>query len=56
MLKSESYKNNLPKNIILSSGASCPDATVDRVLQKILAFYPSVDSIESALNKLRHED
>jgi 4-hydroxy-3-methylbut-2-enyl diphosphate reductase len=56
MVKSKSYKNNLPKNIILSSGASCPDATVDRVLQKILAFYPSVNTIESALNKLRNEN
>lgn len=29
-----------PLNIILTSGASCPDTVVDRVMQKILDFYP----------------
>ena len=52
MLKSESLKNKLPQKIILSSGASCPDATIDRVLQKILSFYKNTNSIENVLKIL----
>lgn len=55
MSKSSSFLTNLPKNIILSSGASCPDATIDKVLQKVLSFYNDTDSIEIALKKLKHE-
>lgn len=39
-------------NIIITSGASCPDAQVDQVIQKILSFFPSTLSIEEALNNL----
>lgn len=56
LLKSESLLKDLPKNIILSSGASCPDATIDRVLQKILSFYNTTNSIESVLNTLKNEN
>lgn len=38
-----------PVEIILTSGASCPDAILDEVLQKILSFFPGVRSIEEAL-------
>lgn len=38
-----------PKNIIISSGASCPDTLIDRVIQKILTFYPNPSTIESVL-------
>jgi 4-hydroxy-3-methylbut-2-enyl diphosphate reductase len=41
-----------PKTIILTSGASCPDSTVDRVLQRILSFYDGVKSIEEVLSQL----
>ena len=56
MERSESILTNLPKNIILSSGASCPDATIDRVLQKILAFYESIETIETVLKSLKNEN
>ena len=56
MSKSSSFLSNLPKNIILSSGASCPDATIDKVLQKVLSFYNDTNSIEIALKKLKHEN
>lgn len=56
MAESPSFLNNLPKNIILSSGASCPDATIDRVLQKVLSFYNDSNSIESVIKNLKNEN
>jgi len=41
-----------PARIILTSGASCPDATVDRVIQKLLTFYKSTKNIDDVLNNL----
>lgn len=38
-----------PVNIILTSGASCPDSIVDAVLQKILSFYPSARNMEDVI-------
>jgi 4-hydroxy-3-methylbut-2-enyl diphosphate reductase len=34
-----------PLDILLTSGASCPDAIVDGVLQKLLSFYPTAKKI-----------
>lgn len=45
------FSKQLPKSIIISSGASCPDAVVDRVIQKILNFYPNPAAIEEVLLK-----
>lgn len=39
---------NSPK-IIITSGASCPDAVVDRVIERILEFYPNHEAVEKAL-------
>jgi 4-hydroxy-3-methylbut-2-enyl diphosphate reductase len=50
LLKSKHY---IPKNevvdIILTSGASCPDTVVEDVLEKILTFFPDVKSTEEVL-------
>ncbi len=50
-------KNFLPEKskvkIILSSGASCPDAIVDEVLSKLLRFFPGAFSQEEVLAKLQ---
>ncbi|KAA0208039.1 MAG: 4-hydroxy-3-methylbut-2-enyl diphosphate reductase [Ignavibacteriaceae bacterium] len=40
-----------PVRIVLTSGASCPDALVDEVLQKILTFYPDAKSVEEVLRE-----
>ncbi|MCI0750816.1 MAG: 4-hydroxy-3-methylbut-2-enyl diphosphate reductase [Flammeovirgaceae bacterium] len=38
-----------PVRIILTSGASCPDTLVDRVMMKLLGFFPQHKSIETVL-------
>jgi 4-hydroxy-3-methylbut-2-enyl diphosphate reductase len=35
--------------IVLTSGASCPDTLVDRVLIRLLSFFPGAKSLESVL-------
>ena len=44
-----------PLKIIITSGASCPDATVDRVIQKIAEFVEIELDIEAALSALKEE-
>jgi 4-hydroxy-3-methylbut-2-en-1-yl diphosphate reductase len=47
-------ENFLPQKdiveIIITSGASCPDAIVDEVMSKIISFFPECKSVEEALN------
>jgi len=47
--------NSKPTEIILTSGASCPDAILDEVLQKILSFFPESKSVEQALEPFTAE-
>jgi 4-hydroxy-3-methylbut-2-enyl diphosphate reductase len=48
--------NYLPKkevtDIILTSGASCPDSVVDEVLQKILSYFTGVKKIDTVVKEL----
>lgn len=41
-----------PVNIILTSGASCPDSLVDAVLDKLLSFFELLKSKETVLEEL----
>jgi 4-hydroxy-3-methylbut-2-en-1-yl diphosphate reductase len=38
--------------ILISSGASCPDAVVEKVIDKILTFYPESKNKETVLQEL----
>lgn len=54
--KKEILTNNFipetePVQIILSSGASCPDAVVDLILRKIISFYPLSKDLELVLKE-----
>ncbi|MCW3071766.1 MAG: 4-hydroxy-3-methylbut-2-enyl diphosphate reductase [Bacteroidetes bacterium] len=50
LLHSDSFLPEKEKtDIILTSGASCPDSVVDAVLQKILSFYTSVKGAEEVI-------
>jgi 4-hydroxy-3-methylbut-2-en-1-yl diphosphate reductase len=40
-----------PLKIILTSGASCPDTLVDRVMERILEFFPGRKPIEEVLRE-----
>lgn len=42
-----------PLELVLTSGASCPDALVDAVIQKIASFFPNATTIEEALLPFR---
>ena len=38
-----------PINIVLTSGASCPDTLVDRVLMRVLEFFPGAKSVDAIM-------
>jgi len=57
--KRVSHSDYLPKkntiDIILTSGASCPDSVIDEVLQKIISFYPDARGIHEVVNELTNQ-
>lgn len=49
------FNSSEPLEIVLTSGASCPDAILDEVLQKIVSFFPEAKSVEEALEPFKTE-
>jgi 4-hydroxy-3-methylbut-2-enyl diphosphate reductase len=43
-----------PVKIILTSGASCPDTVVDRVMMRILEFFPGAEPVDKLINDFAH--
>jgi 4-hydroxy-3-methylbut-2-en-1-yl diphosphate reductase len=43
--------HNNPTKILLTSGASCPDALVDEVIQRLLGFFTVNKTIDEAINQ-----
>jgi 4-hydroxy-3-methylbut-2-enyl diphosphate reductase len=53
MVTTENFlPNKNPVKIILTSGASCPDTVVDRVMEKIVSFFPNGSTIENVLKEV----
>ena len=42
---------NRPLKIVLTSGASCPDTLIDRVMLKVLGYFDGIKSMEEVLGK-----
>ncbi|WP_109830245.1 4-hydroxy-3-methylbut-2-enyl diphosphate reductase [Reichenbachiella versicolor] len=42
-------------NVLISSGASCPDAIVEQVIQRILSFFDNTKDIDIVLKNLKDE-
>jgi 4-hydroxy-3-methylbut-2-enyl diphosphate reductase len=50
-LVSEKYLGDgEPVNVLITSGASCPDAVVEGVISRIAGFYPGSRSVEEVMN------
>ncbi|HMB94295.1 MAG TPA: 4-hydroxy-3-methylbut-2-enyl diphosphate reductase [Rhodothermales bacterium] len=43
------FPTHRPVDIVLTAGASCPDALLDQVIHKLINWFPDVRSIEEAL-------
>ena len=42
---------NEPARILITSGASCPDAVVERVIERLLSFYPVAKTVEEVMEE-----
>jgi 4-hydroxy-3-methylbut-2-enyl diphosphate reductase len=41
--------DDTPVDVLLTSGASCPDALLDEVVRKIISWYPNAHPVEEAI-------
>ena len=49
-LSTDYLPDKYPVEILLTSGASCPDATVESVIRKIISFYDNAKDVDSVVN------
>jgi len=42
---------NIPARILLTSGASCPDAWVEGVIRKLVSYFPSEKSVDAIISE-----
>ena len=47
------FDDNKPHKVIITSGASCPDSVLEKVIQKIISFYPQALPIEKVLENIK---
>jgi 4-hydroxy-3-methylbut-2-enyl diphosphate reductase len=47
------FNTGKPSRIIITSGASCPDSVLERVIHKIIGFYPGAYSVENVLETFK---
>ncbi len=47
----ENFLPNSPARILITSGASCPDAIVESVIRKLVSFYPGSADMEEITSK-----
>lgn len=53
LLNSHSFiPEKLPVTIMLTSGASCPDALVEQVMERLVSFFPGAQSMEAIREKI----
>jgi 4-hydroxy-3-methylbut-2-en-1-yl diphosphate reductase len=51
-LNTQNYlPKKMPVKILITSGASCPDAVVEEVIEKIISFYPVKQSVEDLVQQ-----
>ena len=54
LIQTQNYlEGDKPVKIILTSGASCPDATVDRVIQKLISYFSTSLNIDDVLKNIK---
>ncbi|MCG2615628.1 4-hydroxy-3-methylbut-2-enyl diphosphate reductase [Terrimonas sp. NA20] len=52
LLTSHYLPQNKPARILITSGASCPDAVVESIIKKLISFYGEAKSVESIMQQL----
>lgn len=53
-LNSSSYlPDKSPAHILITSGASCPDAMVEAVISKLLSYFPGAESMDKIINRFQ---